>query len=53
MDRRLFQPEQIINKLREAEVLISQGSTIGQAAEKSESLNKPITAGAENTAEWV
>jgi len=29
-----FKPEQIINKLREAEVLISQGSTIGQASRK-------------------
>jgi putative transposase len=32
--RRQFKPEQIINKLREAEVLISQGSTIGQASRK-------------------
>jgi putative transposase len=32
--RRLFKPEQIINKLREAEVLISQGSTIGEASRK-------------------
>ena len=34
MARRLFKPEQIINKLREVEVLISQGSTIGQASRK-------------------
>jgi len=32
--RRLFKPEQIINKLREAEVLISQGGTIGEASRK-------------------
>jgi len=32
--RRLFKPEQIINKLREAEVLISRGSTIGEASRK-------------------
>jgi putative transposase len=32
--RRLFRPEQIINKLREAEVLISQGATIGEASKK-------------------
>jgi len=32
--RRLFKPEQIINKLREAEVLISQGSTIREASRK-------------------
>ena len=34
MARRLFRPEQIINKLREAEVLISQGATIGKACRK-------------------
>jgi len=32
--RRMFKPEQIINKLREAEVLISQGATIGEASRK-------------------
>jgi putative transposase len=32
--RRLFKPEQIINRLREAEVLISQGATIGEASRK-------------------
>jgi transposase-like protein len=30
--RKTFKPEQIINKLREAEVLISQGNTIGVAS---------------------
>ena len=34
MARRLFKPEQIINRLREAEVLISQGSTIGEASRR-------------------
>ena len=34
MVRKAFKPEQIINKLREAEVLISQGSTIGEASRK-------------------
>ena len=34
MARKLFRPEQIINKLREAEVLISQGATIGEASRK-------------------
>lgn len=32
MPRKRYRPEQIINSLREAEVLISQGSTAGQAA---------------------
>ena len=34
MARKAFKPEQIINKLREAEVFISQGSTIGEASRK-------------------
>jgi putative transposase len=32
MGRKVNSPEQIIRKLREAEVLISQGNTIGQAS---------------------
>ena len=34
MGRRAFAPEQIINKLREAEVHLSQGDTIGEASRK-------------------
>ena len=34
MTKRSYRPEQIIKKLREAEVLLSQGSTIGEAARK-------------------
>lgn len=36
MARRSYRPEQIIKKLREAEVLLCQGSTIGEAARKIE-----------------
>lgn len=32
MGRKINSPEQIVRKLREAEVLISQGNTIGQAS---------------------
>jgi len=32
MPRKRYNPEQIINSLREAEVLLSQGSTAGEAA---------------------
>ena len=32
MGRKVYSPEQIVRKLREAEVLISQGNTIGQAS---------------------
>ena len=34
MVRKVFKPEQIINKLREAEVLLSQGLTVGEASRK-------------------
>ena len=34
MVRKSFKPEQIINKLREAEVLLSQGSTVDEASRK-------------------
>ena len=34
MVKKAFKPEQIINKLREAEVLLSQGSTVGEASRK-------------------
>jgi putative transposase len=32
MARRRYTPEEIISKLREAEVLLSQGQTVGQVA---------------------
>ena len=32
MGRRTYMPEQIINKLREAEILLSQGSTVAEAS---------------------
>ncbi len=34
MVRKAFKPERIINKLREAEILLSQGSTVGEASRK-------------------
>jgi hypothetical protein len=34
MPRKVYTPEQIINKLREAEVLLSQGNTIGIVCKK-------------------
>jgi putative transposase len=34
MAKKAFKPEQIIGKLREAEVLLSQGSTVGEASRK-------------------
>ena len=36
MARRSYRPEQIIKKLREATVLLSQGSTISEVARKIE-----------------
>jgi len=34
MVRKVFKPEQIINKLREAEILLSQGATVAEASRK-------------------
>jgi len=34
MARRSYRPEQIIKKLREAEILLSRDSTVGEAARK-------------------
>ena len=34
MVKKSFTPEQIINKLREAEILLSQGTTVGEASKK-------------------
>jgi len=34
MAKKAFKPEQIIGKLREAEILLSQGATIGEASRK-------------------
>ena len=36
MRRKTFSPEQIIGKLREAEVLLSQGQTVGAVSRKLE-----------------
>jgi len=30
--RKAFKPEQLINKLREAEVLLGEGATVGEAS---------------------
>ena len=34
MVRKSYTPEQIINRLREAEILLSQGATIGEASKR-------------------
>jgi len=36
MDKRRYGPEQIINKLREVEILLSKGATVGEACKKIE-----------------
>jgi transposase-like protein len=36
MVRKAFKPEQIINKLREAEILLGRGLTVGEASRKLE-----------------
>ncbi len=34
MVKKSYSPEQVINKLREAEILLNQGATIGEASRK-------------------
>ena len=34
MVRKTYLPEQIINKLREAEILLNQGTTVAEASQK-------------------
>jgi len=34
MAKRLYSPEQIISKLREAEILLNQGASVGEASKK-------------------
>ena len=34
MGKRSYSPEQIINKLREAKILLNQGATVGEASRK-------------------
>ena len=34
MAKKSYSPEQVINKLREAEILLNQGATIGEASRK-------------------
>ena len=34
MVRRGYKPEQIINKLREAEIMLNQGASVGEASRK-------------------
>ena len=50
MPRKRYTPEQIINSLREAEVLMSQGSTAGAKPQDTWVLpSRPTTAGERNT----
>lgn len=48
MAKKCFTTEQIISKLREVEVLISQGRPLLKRVERSGSANRPIIAGAGN-----
>ena len=36
MGKRRYRPEEIINKLREVEILLSKGATVGEACKKIE-----------------
>lgn len=49
MARRNHGPEQIINKARQAEVLLSQGSSAGKATKKIEVVEQTHCADGKNT----
>ncbi len=49
MVRKSYTPEQIINKLREAEILLNQGNTLAVVWKKI-GVTAPTTAGAKNMA---
>ena len=46
-------PEEIVSKLRQAEVLMGQGMSRLDAIRQIGVLNKPITAGASSMKEWA
>ena len=43
MAKKRFQPEEIITKLREADILISQGKPIAETRSGAENLDKPLS----------
>ena len=43
MGKRRYRPEEIINKLREVEILVSKGATVGEACKKIEVTEIGIT----------
>jgi len=49
MAKKRYAPEQIINKLREVELLLSQGATIAVASKRIVLATIPIIAGVRNT----
>jgi len=53
MARKRYTPEDISQKLREAEVLLSQGQTIQQVARILKSVSRPTIAGAESMVGWT
>ena len=52
MARKRYSAVQIIGHLRQAEILISEGKTIGETSRQLSIANRPTTAGAVNTAAW-
>jgi hypothetical protein len=51
MKRKRFAPEKIIRMLREAEVSLPQGLTVGQVSRQLGISGKPITAGGNSMVE--
>ena len=53
MPRRQYPPDQIIQKLREAEVLLSQGQTVKQVTKAPRSVSRPTAAGEKSMGAWI
>ena len=53
MARKSYTPEQIINKLREAEILLSQDNTLAVVWERLGLATAPTTVGVESTVACV
>ena len=53
MSRKRYSPAEIINKLREAEVLLSQDKTVGQAVRKLGVSEQTYYRGRKNMVAWT
>jgi len=51
--RRSYTPEQIITKLREAEIYLGQGKTVKEASKELEIIALPVIGGSQDYLDWI